>query len=203
MWQWGEAVRPFKVLAEYLDLGVVAMVKASSLEVDESDDASPISRFRAMLSSPQYVVNNAPHGSTFRVERSISKYPTMKVTHTRIFPFAECARPFLVYAKPFKSGACRESFTSRGVSIDVCELRGNGVPALVSSWRWILMSPFVSARAGMASWIRLWLRIYNLIYRVWKRSIQQASGAHACYRFWGRHLMWALKGSPFLGGSKT
>jgi hypothetical protein len=33
MWQWGEAVRPFKVLAEYLDLGVVAMVKASSLEV--------------------------------------------------------------------------------------------------------------------------------------------------------------------------
>jgi hypothetical protein len=51
------------------------------------------------------------------------------------------------------------------------------------------MSPLVSARAGMASWIRLWLRIYNLIYRVWKRSIQQASGAHACYRFWGRHLM--------------
>lgn len=117
-------------------------------KVDESDDASPISRFRAMLSSPQYVVDNAPHGSTFRVDRSISKvrphiamimwrkthnttlvyikntfhssqYPTMKVTHTRIFPFAECARPFLVYAKPFKSGACRESFTSRGVSIDV------------------------------------------------------------------------------------
>jgi hypothetical protein len=37
----------------------------------------------------------------------------MKVTHTGIFPVAECARPFLGYAKPFKSGACRESFTSR------------------------------------------------------------------------------------------